>query len=71
MLLCDGCDRGFHMYCLPNPVTEIPEDNWYCPACLGEPNPAKRPTETWPSISVGTTRRRNYPSLAWSKKEGV
>ncbi|CAD5121222.1 DgyrCDS9756 [Dimorphilus gyrociliatus] len=33
MLLCDGCDRGHHTYCLKPPVKKIPEGNWYCQAC--------------------------------------
>ncbi|CAG9803649.1 unnamed protein product [Chironomus riparius] len=35
MLLCDGCDKGFHMDCLNPPLLEIPEDNWYCINCDG------------------------------------
>ena len=23
MLLCDGCDRGHHMYCIKPPITEV------------------------------------------------
>eukprot|EP00029_Vermamoeba_vermiformis_P011993 TRINITY_DN6800_c0_g1_i1.p1 TRINITY_DN6800_c0_g1~~TRINITY_DN6800_c0_g1_i1.p1 ORF type:complete len:1355 (+),score=587.22 TRINITY_DN6800_c0_g1_i1:74-4138(+) len=33
MLLCDGCDRGYHMYCLPTPLTAVPEGDWFCPSC--------------------------------------
>ena len=33
MLLCDGCDRGFHMYCLKPPVKKIPEGDWFCTDC--------------------------------------
>ncbi|KAL0879840.1 hypothetical protein ABMA27_002379 [Loxostege sticticalis] len=33
MLLCDGCDLGFHMQCLTPPLTEIPADQWLCPNC--------------------------------------
>eukprot|EP01083_Nonionella_stella_P035403 96598_1 len=33
MLLCDGCDNGFHMYCLFPPIHEIPEGEWYCHEC--------------------------------------
>jgi len=33
MLLCDGCDKGFHMDCLNPPLLEIPDDNWYCINC--------------------------------------
>ena len=33
LLLCDGCDKGFHTYCLPTPLSEIPEGDWFCPNC--------------------------------------
>lgn len=33
MLLCDGCDRGHHMYCLKPPIKEVPEGQWFCPDC--------------------------------------
>lgn len=33
MLLCDGCDLGYHMQCLSPPLTEVPIDQWYCPSC--------------------------------------
>ena len=32
-LLCDGCDKCYHIYCLPRPLIEIPSDDWYCSAC--------------------------------------
>lgn len=34
ILLCDGCDRGFHTFCLDPPLQDIPADEWYCTACL-------------------------------------
>lgn len=34
MLLCDGCDSGYHMDCLMPPLTEIPEGSWYCDNCF-------------------------------------
>lgn len=33
MLLCDGCDNGYHMECLTPPVEFVPLDEWLCPAC--------------------------------------
>lgn len=33
MLLCDGCDRGHHMYCLKPKVKKIPDGDWFCPEC--------------------------------------
>ncbi|WVR04433.1 hypothetical protein IAU60_001436 [Kwoniella sp. DSM 27419] len=35
ILLCDGCDRGFHTYCLDPPLTAVPtNEEWFCNACL-------------------------------------
>lgn len=34
MLLCDGCDAGYHMDCLVPQLTEIPEGSWYCDNCF-------------------------------------
>ena len=35
MLLCDGCDAGWHTYCLTPPLGGVPEGAWFCPACMG------------------------------------
>ncbi|KAF7332414.1 Jumonji superfamily protein [Mycena kentingensis (nom. inval.)] len=34
MLLCDGCDCGFHMFCLDPPLDAIPKEQWFCYTCL-------------------------------------
>ena len=33
MLLCDGCDRGFHMFCLCPILVTVPLGDWFCPHC--------------------------------------
>jgi hypothetical protein len=33
MLLCDKCDRGFHMFCLSPILVAIPPGDWICPHC--------------------------------------
>jgi len=33
MLLCDGCDRGFHLKCLKPALKAVPEGTWFCPTC--------------------------------------
>ncbi|KAI5061943.1 hypothetical protein GOP47_0022482, partial [Adiantum capillus-veneris] len=33
MLLCDGCDEGFHMYCLCPILIKVPKGKWFCPFC--------------------------------------
>ncbi|KAJ4965611.1 hypothetical protein NE237_017460 [Protea cynaroides] len=33
MLLCDKCDKGFHMLCLRPIVVRVPTGPWFCPSC--------------------------------------
>nr|XP_033807234.1 bromodomain adjacent to zinc finger domain protein 1A [Geotrypetes seraphini]XP_033807235.1 bromodomain adjacent to zinc finger domain protein 1A [Geotrypetes seraphini]XP_033807236.1 bromodomain adjacent to zinc finger domain protein 1A [Geotrypetes seraphini] len=33
MLLCDGCDRGHHIYCIRPKLKIIPDGDWFCPEC--------------------------------------
>jgi hypothetical protein len=33
MILCDGCDTGWHMGCLNPSLTKVPDDEWFCPNC--------------------------------------
>ncbi|PIA47765.1 hypothetical protein AQUCO_01400396v1 [Aquilegia coerulea] len=33
MLLCDKCDKGFHMFCLRPIVVRVPIGSWVCPSC--------------------------------------
>ncbi|XP_078034586.1 ATP-dependent chromatin assembly factor large subunit isoform X2 [Augochlora pura] len=39
MLLCDGCNKGHHLYCLKPKLTAVPDGDWYCKTC-------KRPTKS-------------------------
>ncbi|RYG56253.1 hypothetical protein EON66_03345 [archaeon] len=32
-LLCDDCDKPFHMACLRPPLTHAPTGDWFCPTC--------------------------------------
>lgn len=34
MLLCDGCDHGYHMYCLRPPLQSVPDGDWFCQDCV-------------------------------------
>jgi hypothetical protein len=36
-LICDECDACFHMSCLPDPLTELPRGEWFCPSCQERP----------------------------------
>ncbi|KAM3919327.1 PHD and RING finger domain-containing protein 1 isoform 2-T2 [Leptodactylus fuscus] len=39
LLLCDGCDAGYHMECLTPPLNAIPVDEWFCPECAATNQP--------------------------------
>jgi len=34
LLLCDTCDRGYHLQCLPEPLSEVPQGDWFCSSCV-------------------------------------
>ncbi|XP_039134068.1 uncharacterized protein LOC120271455 isoform X1 [Dioscorea cayenensis subsp. rotundata] len=34
MLLCDRCDKGWHLHCLSPPLESVPQGNWYCLECV-------------------------------------
>lgn len=33
LLLCDGCDKGYHTYCFRPPMENIPDGDWFCYEC--------------------------------------
>ena len=35
LLLCDGCDLGYHTSCLQPALLEVPRGQWFCPTCTG------------------------------------
>ena len=34
ILLCDDCDKGYHLKCLDPPLNEVPDDDWICDECI-------------------------------------
>ncbi|XP_008001878.3 bromodomain adjacent to zinc finger domain protein 2A isoform X5 [Chlorocebus sabaeus] len=36
LLLCDGCDRGCHIYCHRPKMEAVPEGDWFCTVCLAQ-----------------------------------
>ncbi|XP_009597715.1 probable Histone-lysine N-methyltransferase ATXR5 [Nicotiana tomentosiformis] len=38
LLLCDKCNKGFHMLCLRPIVVRVPIGPWHCPYCSGDQN---------------------------------
>jgi hypothetical protein len=45
IVLCDtaGCTGAYHLLCLPQPLSAVPDNEWFCPKCCGVgkmPSPA-------------------------------
>ncbi|XP_051579394.1 bromodomain adjacent to zinc finger domain protein 1A-like isoform X4 [Myxocyprinus asiaticus] len=33
MLLCDACERGYHIHCARPKLKTVPTEDWFCPEC--------------------------------------
>jgi hypothetical protein len=33
LIICDECNKGFHIYCLKPPLLSIPEESFFCESC--------------------------------------
>ncbi|KAH0900123.1 hypothetical protein HID58_049691 [Brassica napus] len=38
LLLCDKCDKGFHLFCLRPILVSVPKGSWFCPSCSKHQN---------------------------------
>ncbi|KAL0121189.1 hypothetical protein PUN28_008696 [Cardiocondyla obscurior] len=55
MLLCDGCNRGTHLYCLKPKLTIVPSGDWFCTAC--------RPPEIKPKEKTQKQKRFDFDEI--------
>jgi len=56
IMFCDGCDRGWHLYCLRPALNKPPRGLWHCPLC----KPAKS--------AAAPKRSESPPKVAPPKK---
>ncbi|XP_055005883.1 bromodomain adjacent to zinc finger domain protein 2B [Boleophthalmus pectinirostris] len=56
LLLCDGCDKGCHVYCHKPKITSIPEGDWFCRVC------SNKTTSGFVIPSVQSLRTQTHPS---------
>mmetsp|Transcript_25752 Transcript_25752/g.63071 ORF Transcript_25752/g.63071 Transcript_25752/m.63071 type:complete len:643 (-) Transcript_25752:259-2187(-) len=61
LLVCDGCERAYHLGCLKPPLKEIPEGDWFCPLCVN------RKTKTLPISTLSPSAIGNR--LRFSEKD--
>ena len=72
LLLCDGCDVGYHTYCLEPPMDEVPTGDWFCAQCEAEQQheAARYSTDGRANNSVGAAggRRVNTAGAAGGRR---
>ncbi|KAJ2468545.1 hypothetical protein GGI02_003668 [Coemansia sp. RSA 2322] len=66
-LACDECGRFYHMRCLPTPLTELPEGDWYCEYCKNDPNLVISGEK---KLDLSKTRKAKMPSATQTKNWG-
>ncbi|XVF10114.1 hypothetical protein REPUB_Repub07fG0155200 [Reevesia pubescens] len=85
LLLCDKCDKGYHMFCLRPILVSVPKGPWFCPSCSNIKKPKLFPlvqtkivdffqiqssSESMENLSQSNIKKRKRASgLAVSKKK--
>ncbi|KFM78225.1 Bromodomain adjacent to zinc finger domain protein 1A, partial [Stegodyphus mimosarum] len=72
MLLCDGCNRGHHLYCLKPPLKCIPEGDWFCLSCrpIEKPaSPQKKPKRAESDSDIGSSENESEESAEEEEEE--
>lgn len=49
MILCDRCDKGWHIFCISPALESVPEGHWICPSCIAHDFQigARRPSKSY------------------------
>ncbi|KAJ7965486.1 Methyl-CpG-binding domain-containing protein 9 [Quillaja saponaria] len=50
IVLCDGCDHAYHIYCMKPPRTSIPRGKWFCRKCDVEMQAIRRAKRAYESL---------------------
>ncbi|XP_008573705.1 PREDICTED: bromodomain adjacent to zinc finger domain protein 2A isoform X4 [Galeopterus variegatus] len=58
LLLCDGCDRGCHIYCHRPKMEAVPEGDWFCAVCLAQ------------QVEGEFTHKPGFPKRGQKRKSG-
>ncbi|KAJ7399578.1 hypothetical protein BTVI_114089 [Pitangus sulphuratus] len=77
MVLCDGCDRGYHTYCIRPKLKVIPEGDWFCPECRPKQRSRRLSSRQRPSVEsdeetaeqLEGEEEANYDEIGQSEEE--
>eukprot|EP01050_Picozoa_sp_SAG11_P004410 SAG11_NODE_281_length_11257_cov_45.949633_8_plen_574_part_00 len=67
MLLCDGCDGGYHLYCCAPKLQAVPDDDWYCATCAKAATVAARARD---ATDHGAGAMASPRAERWGEKRG-
>ncbi|MBZ3869661.1 Bromodomain adjacent to zinc finger domain protein 1A [Sciurus carolinensis] len=59
MVLCDGCDRGHHTYCVRPKIKTVPEGDWFCPECRPKQRSRRLSSRQRPSLESDEEMEEN------------
>lgn len=68
LLLCDGCDRGCHIYCHRPKMEAVPEGDWFCAVCLAQQ--VEEEFTQKPGFPKRGQKRKSAYSLNFPEAEG-
>ncbi|KAG9327654.1 hypothetical protein KVV02_006358 [Mortierella alpina] len=65
LLICDDCDRGWHMSCCDPAIKKVPQDEWLCSFCAlcHSCRGSEDPTTEYKHASVGATGNNRFPTF--------
>ncbi|XP_067291782.1 PHD and RING finger domain-containing protein 1 isoform X2 [Pseudorasbora parva] len=71
LLLCDGCDAGYHMECLTPPLDAVPVEEWFCPECIANnrTSGSEQISEEESSSLPTTSRPQSRPTRAIARTQ--
>ncbi|XP_039769982.1 bromodomain adjacent to zinc finger domain protein 1A isoform X4 [Ornithorhynchus anatinus] len=77
MVLCDGCDRGHHTYCVRPKLKAVPEGDWFCPECRPKQRSRRLSSRQRPSVEsdeeqeeqMGEEEEDDYGEVGQSEEE--
>lgn len=69
LIVCDHCQKAYHLTCLRPPLTKVPEDDWYCTECMKSPAKLRRLPSTTPSAITGKPAVEGIAAIPPARKQ--
>lgn len=73
IVLCDGCDHAYHLYCMKPERTSIPKGKWFCISCSAKLNAIRKAKMAFEKRERKQKRKGNKrlgPYAKWNS-EGI